>query len=146
MSKFARVKTLQWCHNECDGISNNWHLNCLLNRLFRHRSKKTSKLCITGLCKGNSPVTGEFPTQRASNAENISIWWHHHMLTSLDGFWMKTCGWWQWLLGCCRAMLSNSAWDSFINLKNRPLTHWGLSNCVFMNTINKIPLLLRWDV
>ena len=27
---------------------------------------------------GNSPVTGEFPSQRASNAENLSIWWRHH--------------------------------------------------------------------
>ena len=51
---------------------------CLLNRLFRRRSKKTSKLRVTGLCVGNSPVTGEFPTERASNAENISIWWRHH--------------------------------------------------------------------
>ena len=23
-------------------------------------------------------VTGEFPAQRASNAENVSIWWRHH--------------------------------------------------------------------
>ena len=37
--------------------------------LFRHRSKKTAKLRVTGLCEGNSPVTGEFPTQMASNAE-----------------------------------------------------------------------------
>ena len=22
--------------------------------------------------------TGEFPAQRASNAENVSIWWRHH--------------------------------------------------------------------
>ena len=50
----------------------------LLNRLFRRRSKKTSKLCVTGLCAGNSPGTGEFPTQIASNAENVSIWWRHH--------------------------------------------------------------------
>ena len=28
---------------------------------------------------GNSPVTGEFPTQRASNAENVSIWWCHRV-------------------------------------------------------------------
>ena len=42
------------------------------------RSKKTSKLCVTGLCVGNSPVTGEFPTQRASITENVSIWWRHH--------------------------------------------------------------------
>ena len=31
-------------------------------------------------CAGNSPVTGEIPAQRASNAENVSIWWRHHML------------------------------------------------------------------
>ena len=41
----------------------------------RHRSKKTSKLRVTGLCEENSPLTGEFPAQRASNAENVSIWW-----------------------------------------------------------------------
>ena len=35
--------------------------------------KKTSKLHVTGLCEGNSPVTGEFPAQRASNTENVSI-------------------------------------------------------------------------
>ena len=46
--------------------------------LFRRRSKKTSKLCVTGLCVGNSPWTGEFPAQMASNAENVSIWWRHH--------------------------------------------------------------------
>ena len=51
-----------------------------LNRLlkFRCRSKKTVKLLVTGLCVGNSPVTGEFSTQMASNAENVSIWWRHH--------------------------------------------------------------------
>ena len=53
--------TLQWCHNEHDGILNNWHLNCLLNRLFRHRSKKTSKLHVTGLCEANPPVTVDSP-------------------------------------------------------------------------------------
>ena len=41
-------------------------------------SKKTSKLRVTGLCAENSPVTGEFPAQMASNAENVSIWWRHH--------------------------------------------------------------------
>ena len=35
----------------------------------RRTSKKVSKLRVTGLCEGNLPVTGEFPTQRASNAE-----------------------------------------------------------------------------
>ena len=44
----------------------------------RRRSKKTWKLCVTGICVGNSPVTDEFPAQRASNPENGSIWWRHH--------------------------------------------------------------------
>ena len=42
--------------------------------------KKTSQLHVTGLCAENSPVTGEFPAQKASNAENVSIWWRHHAL------------------------------------------------------------------
>ena len=43
-------------------------------KIFRRRSKKTSKLRGTGLCVGNSPMTGE----RASNVENVSIWRRHH--------------------------------------------------------------------
>ena len=70
--------TLQWCHNERDGVSNHRRIDCLLNRLLRRRSKKTSTLRVTGLCVGNSPVTGEFPAQRASNAENVLIWLRHH--------------------------------------------------------------------
>ena len=53
-------------------------LHCLLNCWFRRTSKKTSKLRVTGLCGGNSPMTGEFSAQRASNAANVSIWWRHH--------------------------------------------------------------------
>ena len=71
---------LQWRHVERDGVSNHQPHDCLLNRLFRRRSKKTSKLRVTGLCEGNSPGTGEFPAQRASYAENVSIWWRHHGL------------------------------------------------------------------
>ena len=69
---------LQWRHNGRNCVSNNQTHDCLLNRLFRRRSKKTSKLRVTGLCAGNSPVTGEFPAQMAGNAENVSIWWRHH--------------------------------------------------------------------
>ena len=71
-------QALQWCHNGLDSVSNHKPYNCLLKRLFRRRSKKTSKLRVTGLCAANSPETGEFPAQRASNAENVSIWWRHH--------------------------------------------------------------------
>ena len=71
---------LQWRHNERDGVSTHRLLGSLLNRLFGSRSKKKLKLRVTGLCEGNSPVTGGFPSWRASNTENISIWWHHHGL------------------------------------------------------------------
>ena len=73
--------TLRWRHNGCDGVSNHQPRNCLLNRLFRRRSTKPSKLRVTGLCVRNSPGTGEFPAQMASNAENVSIWWRHHEKT-----------------------------------------------------------------
>ena len=45
--------------------------------------KQTSKLRITGLCEGNSMLTIEFPAQRASNVENVSIRWHHHDCSKL---------------------------------------------------------------
>ena len=60
---------LQWRHNGCDGVSNHQPHSCLLNRLFGRRLKKTSKLRVTGLCARNSPGTGEFPAQMASNAK-----------------------------------------------------------------------------
>ena len=52
---------LQWRHNGRDSVSNNQPHDCLLNHLFRRRSKKTSKLRVTAVCAGNSPGTGEFP-------------------------------------------------------------------------------------
>ena len=77
-SWWRNYKSLWWRQNGRDSVSNHQPHDCLLNRLFRRRSKKTSKLRVTGLCVGNSPGTGEFPTQMASNAENVSIWWRHH--------------------------------------------------------------------
>ena len=67
--QFLNMNALQWHHNEYDGISNHRRIDCLLNRLFRHRSDKTSKFRITDLCEGNSPLTCEFPAQKASNGE-----------------------------------------------------------------------------
>ena len=48
-------ETLRWRHNERDSVSNHQPHGCLLNGLLRHRSQKTSKLRVTGLCVGNSP-------------------------------------------------------------------------------------------
>ena len=61
--------SLQWRYNVSDDVSNHQPHDCLLNRVFRSRSKKTSKLRVTGLCEGNSPVTGEFPSQWDSKVE-----------------------------------------------------------------------------
>ena len=41
------------------------------------QSKRTLKLCVTGLCVENPPGTDGFPSQRASDAVNVSIWWRH---------------------------------------------------------------------
>ena len=78
--------SLRWRHNDHAGVSNHQPHSCLLNRLFRRKSKKISKLRVTGLCAGNSPGTGEFPAQMASYAENVSIWWRHHVA---GGIWLS---------------------------------------------------------
>ena len=69
--------TVQWRHNERDSVSNHRRLDYLFNRLFMGRSKKISKFRVTGLCERNPPVTGGFPSQGVSNAENVSIWLSH---------------------------------------------------------------------
>ena len=48
------LRTLRWRHNDHGGVSNHQPHGCLLNCFFRRRSKKTSKLRVTGLCAGNS--------------------------------------------------------------------------------------------
>ena len=70
------MATLQWRHYERDDVSNHQRPDCLLNCLLRRRKK--SNVRVTGLCEGKSPLIGELPTQRTSNAEKFSIWWRHH--------------------------------------------------------------------
>ena len=85
---------LRWRHNGLDGVSNHQPHHCLLSRIFGHRSKKTSKPRVTGLCARNSPGTGEFSAQMASNAENVSYtstvyWWKIRR----NLFWTSICIW-----------------------------------------------------
>ena len=61
---FETKTSLKWRHNGGDGVSNHQSNHCLLYRLFRRRSKKTSKLRVTSLCAGNLTVIGEFPAQK----------------------------------------------------------------------------------
>ena len=58
---WAQFHSLQWRRNEHNG------------------SQIISLTIIYRLFMRRSPVTGEFPVQRANNAENVSIWWHHHV-------------------------------------------------------------------
>ena len=55
--------SLHWRHNEPDGVSNHQPRDCLLNCLFRYRSRKTSKR-VTGLCVENSSWTVNSPHKR----------------------------------------------------------------------------------
>ena len=57
----------------------------------KHQSSALLAICagnspvrVTGFCVWNSPGTGEFPAQMASNAENVSIWWRHHEMDVLS--------------------------------------------------------------
>ena len=96
------LSTVQWRHNKRYGVSNHRRIDCLLtffsgvdqrknqSNMLRYKTCLDTKpvlyqdrfcsltLYVTGLCVGNSPVTGEFPAQRASNAEKVSVWWRYH--------------------------------------------------------------------
>ena len=66
--------TLHRRHNECDVVSIAYSTVCSV------ADQKIVK--DTGLCEGNSPLIGEFPSQKASNAEMVSIWLRHHDINS----------------------------------------------------------------
>ena len=108
--------SLQWRHNERDDVSNHQPHDCLLNRLFRCRSNKTSKLRVTGLCEGNSPVTVQFPAQRASKTSNFSLWWRHHGLFQLLILVYGAA--YEWRLSCAVAhvwpIVLNGSWCDFV--------------------------------
>ena len=74
---YIRYTSLEWRHNERDGVSNHQRLDCIFNRLFWRSSKEAPKLRVTGLCEGNSTVTGEFPAQRG-----LQRWQYFHLMTS----------------------------------------------------------------
>ena len=54
-------------------------LTIVYSTVYSGADQRNIKLRVTDFCVGNSPLAGEFPAQRASNAENVSIWWRHHV-------------------------------------------------------------------
>ena len=116
----------------------------------RRWSKKTSKLRVTGLCEGNSPVTGEFFARRASNAKNVSIWWRHHGMLNIIALWW-------WFCPCCvrGAMWFHTAFwclypqNPFFNSHFLFGNKYGKTSLVkilgnFDISINLLPLVLIW--
>ena len=101
--------TLRWRHNDHAGVSNHQPYGCLLNRLFRRRSKKTSKLCVTGLCVGNSIVPVNSPhkwpvTRKMSPFDDVimtsyggiqtSLWEEWHLTSQHQSYYIETIGPW----------------------------------------------------
>ena len=76
--KFRREKPMVYTVDHYSGIimssmaSQITSLKIVYSAVYSGADKK-KKICVTGLCEGNSPVTAEFPAQKASNAENLSI-------------------------------------------------------------------------
>ena len=60
-SKNVADSSLLWRHNGRDGVSNHQPRDRLLNHSFSRRSKKTSKLRVTGLCMGIHRWPVNFP-------------------------------------------------------------------------------------
>ena len=80
-----KISSLQWRHNDHDGVSNHQPHGCILNRLLRAQIKENIKAPRHWPLCGEVTGTGEFPTQRASNVENVSIWWRHHVKSQSRG-------------------------------------------------------------
>ena len=80
MRQWQATITLQWRHDGRHGVS--YHQPHDYSTVYSDADQsKTSKLRITSFCAGNSPVTG---AQMASNAENVSICWRHHVIGNSD--------------------------------------------------------------
>ena len=78
--------TLQLRHNGHDGVWNHNPHHCLPNRLFRRRSKKASKLRVTGLCEGNSlgPVNSPHKgpvTRKMFPLDDVIMEFRHRLLS-----------------------------------------------------------------
>ena len=75
-----RPITLQWRHNGRGSVLDHQLHDCLLNFLFRRRSKKTSKLRVTGLCVGihrwpvNSPHKSRV-TRKMFPFDDVIVTW-----------------------------------------------------------------------
>ena len=84
---WIRQVSLQWRHNGRDSVSNHQPQECLLNRVFRRRSKKRSKLRVICLCEGNFPHKGPV-TQKMFPFDDVIVctWRCRHKEIHLSSF------------------------------------------------------------
>ena len=55
-----------------DMVSQITGISIVYSDVVSDADQKISKLLVTGICARNSPVAGEFPAQKTSNAKNVS--------------------------------------------------------------------------
>ena len=76
------MKTSQWRHNERDRVASQiTSLTIVYSTVYSgvDQRKHQRSALLAFVRRIHASVTGEFPAQKASNAENISIWWRHHI-------------------------------------------------------------------
>ena len=74
--------SLQWHHNGRDIVSNHQpHHPTVYSTVYSDadQRKHQSSASLAFVREIHRGPTDEFPTEMASNAENVSIWWRHHV-------------------------------------------------------------------
>ena len=127
--------TLHRRHNDHDGVSSHQPHGCLLNRLFRRRSKETSKLLVTGLCAGNSPGPVNSPHKRPVTRKMFPF----------DDVIMITYG-----RSCNHTGMNVSAFDCIQHFKKLAASSAHSGDKYFVNTfhikcIDKVAIQNRWS-
>ena len=116
--------SLQWRHNECNSVSNHQPHDCLLNCLFRRRSKKTLKLRVTVQRINCWPVKS---THKGPATRKISP--SHDVIMMLLNMFIGN----KWLI-------SFYCWPIFYNIK--PLTSMSTDSNIYCCGVWKI--LIVW--
>ena len=113
---------LQCHYNERDGVSIHRRLDCLINRLFKQRSKKTSKFRVTGLCEGihrwpvNSPRKGQ---QRGKRCHLMTSWCgtaSYNLENKAGGLQQISRYWFLWLCYCWSYSLTKNSIPTLVGL------------------------------
>ena len=113
----------------------------LLIGLFRRRSKKTSMLRVTGFCERDPSVTGGFPSQRANNAENVSIWWRLHVKGTFCELYNKGS---TSLLADMQKKLDNWQLTSFINIAIFFISGWYIGRVPERQSFCNVSINIMW--